>query len=112
MPSVQIVSSTTYERAARKLLRGADREAMERSIAADPLAAPIIPGSGGIRKMRWTSSGRGKRGGVRTIYFFHGEAATIYLLTIYAKGEREDLKPGDLKAWSRLVTTIKRETRR
>jgi hypothetical protein len=58
---------------------------MERSIAANPLAVPIIPGSGGIRKMRWASSGRGKRGGVRTIYFFHGEVATIYLLTTMPK---------------------------
>ena len=81
---------------------------MERSIAANPLAAPIIPGSGGIRKMRWGSSGRGKRGGVRTIYFFHREVATIYLLTIYAKGDREDLRPSDLKAWSRLVAAIKK----
>jgi hypothetical protein len=46
---------------------------------------------------------------VRTIYFFHGEIATIYLLTIYAKGDREDLRPADIKAWARLVATIKRE---
>jgi hypothetical protein len=83
---VQIVSSTTYERSVRKLLSMAERDAMERSIAANPRAAPVIPGSGGIRKMRWALSGRGRRGGVRTIYFFHGEAATIY-----AKGAREDL---------------------
>jgi hypothetical protein len=48
---------------------------------------------------------------VRTIYFFHGEIATIYLLTIYAKGDREDLRPADIKAWARLVATIKREAR-
>jgi mRNA-degrading endonuclease RelE of RelBE toxin-antitoxin system len=86
---VQIVASTTYERAVRKLLSPAEREAMERSIAADPRSAPVIPGTGGIRKLRWSGSGRGKRGGVRTIYFFHGEIATIYLLTIYAKGDRK-----------------------
>ena len=84
---------------------------MERSIAADPRSAPVIPGTGGIRKLRWSGSGRGKRGGVRTIYFFHGEIATIYLLTIYAKGDREDLRPADIKAWARLVATIKREAR-
>ncbi len=108
---MQIVATTTYERAARKLLAVSERDAMERSIAADPLAAPIIPGSGGIRKMRWAGSGRGKRGGVRTIYFHDSEMATIYLLTIYAKADREDLRPGDLKAWTRLVATIRKERR-
>jgi hypothetical protein len=110
---MQIVATTTYERAVRKLLSTAEREAMERAIAADPLAAPVIPGTGGIRKVRWAGSGRGKRGGVRTVYFFHGgEAATVYLLTVYAKAEREDLMPADLKAWARLVDAIKRERRR
>jgi len=85
---------------------------MEQSIAADPRSAPVIPGTGGIRKLRWSGSGRGKRGGVRTIYFFYSEMATIYLLTIYAKGAQEDLRPGDKKAWARLVATIKREAGR
>lgn len=85
---------------------------MERSIAANPVAAPIVRGSGGIRKMRWAVSGRGKRVGVRTIYFVHSEVATIYLRTIYAKGDREDLRPGDLNAWARLVAEIKKEGRR
>jgi hypothetical protein len=112
MTPVQIVATTTYERAARKLLAASERNAMERSIAADPLAAPVIPGSGGIRKLRWRGSGRGKRGGVRTIYFHYSEAATVYLLTIYAKADSEELRPGDLKAWARLVATIKKERRR
>ena len=57
----------------------------------------MIPGTGGIRKLRWSGSGRGKRGGLRTIYFFYGEMATVYLLTVYAKGDREDLRPADMK---------------
>jgi hypothetical protein len=82
---------------------------MEAAICADPRAAPVIPGSGGIREFRWTTPGRGKRGGVRTIYFFYAQTPAIYLLTVYAKAEREDLNPGDLRAWARLVSEIKRE---
>ena len=44
---------------------------METAIAADPTVAPVIPGIEGIRKLRWSGSGRGKRGGVRTIYIYH-----------------------------------------
>jgi putative transcriptional regulator len=67
---VELIATRTYERAVRKLLPLEQREAMEAAICADPLRAPVIPGSGGIRKLRWMAPGRGKRGGVRTIYFF------------------------------------------
>jgi hypothetical protein len=108
---VQIVVTSTHERAVRKLLSIEQRQAMEAAICADPLGAPIIPGSGGIRKVRWATSGRGKRGGLRVIYFFHVSPPVVYLLTAYAKSELEDLKPGDLRAWARLVATIKKEVR-
>lgn len=85
---------------------------MEASIVAAPDAAPIIRGTGGIRKMRWSGSGRGKRGGIRTIYFFHANPSAVYLLTAYAKADREDLTPADTKALSRTVAAIKNEMRR
>ena len=66
---MRVFSTRTYERAIRKLLGGEARREMEESIVAAPDAAPVIQGTGGIRKLRWASSGRGKRGGIRTIYF-------------------------------------------
>ena len=57
----------------------------------------IIPASNGIRKLRWAASGRGKRGGARIIYYFANEAGRIFLLDIYAKNERENLTPDDIK---------------
>ena len=109
---VQIFTTRTYERVIRKLVTLQVRGAMESAIAADPVAAPVIPGSGGIRKLRWAGSGRGKRGGIRTIYFYHGGSEAIYLLTAYAKSAQEDLSPDDRKAWAKLVATIKREERK
>ena len=53
-----------------------------------PDVGDIIPGSGGIRKARWKQRGRGKRGGVRIIYFWKRKADEIWLLTIYSKSER------------------------
>ncbi len=57
----------------------------------------IIPASGGIRKLRWAASGRGKRGGVRIIYYFANAAGRIFLLDIYAKNEKENLTADELK---------------
>ena len=108
---MRIFTTRTYERAVRKLLSEADREAMEAAIVADPGAAPVIRGTGGLRKLRWAGSGRGKRGGIRTIYFRHAGPDAIYLLTAYAKADREDLSPGDRTALSRLVAAIKKEER-
>ena len=75
---------------------------------AAPDAAPVIRGAGGIHKLRWASSGRRKRGGIRTIYFYHAGAGTIYLLTAYAKTDREDLTPADTRTLSRMVAAIKK----
>lgn len=109
---MQLYFTRTYERAIRKLLSEEARKEMEASIVAAPDAAPIIRGTGGIRKMRWAGSGRGKRGGIRTIYFFHANPGAIYLLTAYTKADREDLSPADTKALSRMVAAIKNEMRR
>ena len=68
---MQVFSTRTYERAIRKLLGEEARREMEEAIVAAPDAAPVIRGTGGIRKLRWAGSGRGKRGGIRTVYFYH-----------------------------------------
>jgi hypothetical protein len=106
---MQIFATKIYERVIRKLLSYDSRQEMEAAIVADPTAAPVMPGTGGIRKFRWAGSGRGKRGGIRTIYFHHVGPEAVYMLTAYAKADRDDLTPADRKALSRLVATIKKE---
>ncbi len=65
-------------------------------IAANPKAGAVVPGSGGVRKVRWSKSGSGKSGGVRVVYF-NTSLETLWLLTLYAKNERETLAPHELK---------------
>ena len=67
------------------------------------------PGNGRNSQVAWAASGRGKRGGIRTIYFHHAGPEAIYMLTAYAKADREDLTPADRKVLSRLVAAIKKE---
>ena len=62
-----------------------------------PDAGAIIPGSGGLRKLRWAGSGRGKRGGLRLIYYYVTAEGQILLLHLYAKNEMDDLPPALLK---------------
>ena len=107
---MQVFSTRTYERAIRKLLGEGARREMEEAIVAAPDAAPVIRGTGGIRKLRWAGSGRGKRGGIRAVYFYYAGPDAIYLLTAYAKADREDLTPADTRALSLLVAAIKKGT--
>ena len=60
-----------------------------------PEAGNIIRGSGGIRKIRWSQEGKGKRGGIRVIYYWKKSVSEIWLLTIYAKNEKASI-PGHM----------------
>lgn len=60
--------------------------------------ADLIPGAGGMRKLRWAASGRGKSGGARVITYWHCEGCPIYLITIYLKNERANLSRAEINS--------------
>jgi hypothetical protein len=66
-------------------------------LAAHPDAGDVIPRSGGCRKLRWAIEGRGKRGGVRVIYFLRLNSGQIVLVTMYAKNVQDNIDPNLLK---------------
>jgi len=66
-------------------------------------------GSGGIRKLRWRSKGRGKRGGSRVVYYWLAHEDYIYLLTIYGKRATQDLTADETAAWRRAVREIEND---
>lgn len=76
-------------------------------IARHPELGDEIPGTGGVRKIRWSRRGVGKRGGVRVIYFYYHEGAPIFLLTVYAKARQEELTPKQKKAAAQFARAIK-----
>ena len=72
-----------------------------------PESGVIIPGTNGLRKLRWVTSNRGKRGGVRIIYYWHVTADQIYLLTLYPENEMSDLSPDEKKLLKQIVAGLK-----
>src|SRR5215469_805311 len=66
-------------------------------LAVNPEAGDVIPGSGGCRKVRWAGSGRGKRGGVRVVYYRQSSELKLWLLVVYAKNVRADIPTKVLK---------------
>ncbi len=68
-----------------------------------PATGAVIVGSGGLRKVRWAVQGRGKRGGVRVIYYWAVAPDQLLMLLIYSKSERDDLTPNQFKVLKKIV---------
>jgi len=73
------------------------------SLAVHPEVGKVIPGSCGLRKLRWAAKGHGKRGGVRVIYFWWLADDKILLLDVYAKSKQEDLAADEIEKLKRKV---------
>ena len=68
-----------------------------------PEAGSVIPGGAGVRKLRWRQRGRGKRGGLRIIYYWHPSEETLYMLLLYRKTKQSNLTPEQLRILRQLV---------
>ena len=82
---------------------------LEEFLAANPEAGDVIPASGGIRKLRWKRPGMGNRGGARVIYFYLVTRETVYLMSVYAKSDKEDLSNDDKKRLQKKLGELKGE---
>lgn len=90
------IETEIFTRAVAALLSDDDYQRLQRLqwfLALRPDYGDIIPDTGGLRKARWLAGGRGKRSGVRIIYFYRAAADEIRLLLIYRKGIKDDLSP-------------------
>ena len=76
---------------------------LQQALLERPGAGKVIPGSGGLRKLCWAAEGRGKRGGVRMIYYWFTARGTILLLFIYPKNVQENLTQDQLKQLKRII---------
>lgn len=91
------IETQLFTRLVSEALSDAEYSALQAALIADPDAGDLIPGSGGLRKIRWAGSGRGKRGGTRVIYYVKSKAGVIWMLTIYPKNVRENIPASVLR---------------
>ncbi len=95
-----------YIRQVEKLLSASERQDIVSYLAAHPKSGDLIEGTGGIRKLRWGRGGRGKSGGVRLIYYYHSDLMPLYLLTLFAKNEQDNLSKAERNALAKLVDVL------
>lgn len=81
------VETRLFSRLVYNYLSEEEYSNLQRHLATWPDSGDVVPGTGGVRKIRWAVKGRGKRGGVRVVYLARVARELIWLLTIYAKNE-------------------------
>jgi hypothetical protein len=108
---ITVAETSVFVRQAGIVWDAAEREAFVDFIARNPESGDVIPGTGGVRKIRWTRAGTGKRGGVRVIYFYHHAECPLYLLMVYAKARQENLTPDEERTLRKLAAVLKERER-
>ena len=92
-----VIETPTFQKQAQKLWTESERLESIDWIAANPLAGDVIPGANGARKVRWSRSGSGKSGGARVIYFNLTEQEVVLLVAAYAKADRANMRPTEIR---------------
>jgi hypothetical protein len=100
---MNFIETSMFTRHIVDLLDDPDYTVLQRALLLNPALGDIIPGSGGIRKLRWAAKGHGKSGGSRVIYYWAVSAETILMLDAYPKNVKVDLTKDEIKKLRRIV---------
>ena len=107
-----IAEMPEYARRAERLLSDDERQDLIDYLAVSPAAGAIMQGTGGVRKLRWSRQGSGKSGGVRVVYYFHNKRIPLYLLTVFGKGEKDNLSKAERNELAKLIQLLVRAWKR
>jgi mRNA-degrading endonuclease RelE of RelBE toxin-antitoxin system len=98
-----IIETPIFTRRIQSILADDEYRLSQAQLVQKPDAGKIIPGSGSLRKLRWSASGHGKRGGIRVIYYWFVSPEVVLMLFAYSKIEQDDLMPDQLKQLKKVV---------
>jgi hypothetical protein len=105
---MRIVRTKRYIKDLKRIgASAAEISLLEGTVASDPMSGTVIPGLGGVRKMRFRLRGRGKRGGGRAIYFLMVSDDVAVMLFAFAKGDMEDITEEQRRAALAIMKEIK-----
>ncbi len=100
---MRFIETPVFTKELRSLIPDDDYRSVQIVLALRPEQGALIKGTGGLRKIRWGGKGRGKRGGLRFIYYWDKASETIYMLFVYQKNRQDDLTPKQCRLLSRYI---------
>ncbi|MCX7756117.1 MAG: type II toxin-antitoxin system RelE/ParE family toxin [Anaerolineales bacterium] len=100
---MEIIETSVFTKRILEMMDDGEYRLLQQALAIRPDWGVVIPGSGGLRKLRWSVPGRGKRGGARIIYYWAVKENVILLLFVFRKNERDDLTPSQIQVLRRIV---------
>ena len=106
---IAVVETEEFLADVKGVLSEDEHDALILYVAQHPEAGVLIPETGGLRKLRWASKGKGKRGGSRAIYYFHNIEVPLFLMAIYAKNVQTDLSTQQRTALAAQLRALKRD---
>ena len=106
-----LIETNAYRKAVNDIWDEDEQIEFKNYIGSNPYAGAVIPGTGGIRKIRWQSSGHGKHGGARVIYYIYDENNPLYLLYAYPKNVQINISENEKKVLASVVDEIKHAIR-
>jgi mRNA-degrading endonuclease RelE of RelBE toxin-antitoxin system len=101
--AVWFIETPVFSHQLSRVLSDDEYRALQTALILRPEQGVLIPGTGGLRKVRWVIRGKGKRGGLRVIYFWDSAVGVVYLLFLYLKSRQGDLTPEQSKLLRRIV---------
>ncbi len=100
---MEFIEAPLFSKLVKNYLDDDEYSALQWTLTLRPESGTVIPKSGGVRKLRWPGKGKGKRSGLRVIYYWKTKANEIWFLTIYAKNEAENIPPETLRELRREI---------
>jgi hypothetical protein len=107
-----VVEAPEFVAGARRVLTDAERAELIDYLAVTPSAGELMQGTGGARKLRWGAKGKGKRGGARVITYYGGSDLPVFLMAIFAKGERANLTKAERNELREVLASLAAEYRK
>ena len=100
---MEILETSFFTKQINELLTDEDYMLLQRALVINPLRGAVIPGGGGLRKIRWRIDGKGKSGGIRIIYYYVSSDNRVFMVHAYAKGVKDDLTKKELAILRKLM---------
>ena len=100
---MEIIETIIFTKQITELLENEEYRAFQNFLVDEPTIGKVIKGTSSLRKVRWKTRTKGKRGGIRVIYYWVDNDDTILMLFAYSKSEKDDLTPNQLKILNKII---------